>query len=462
MSTDVASRPTSTRRLLTGWGRHAGSVAEVARPRSQAEVVALLGELPERGGLARGYGRGYGDCAQDAGGLVLDMTGLAPDLSIDVENATVTASAGISIDTLIETLVPLGFFVPVTPGTRTVSVGGALAADVHGKNHHVDGSFGTAVTSLDLVLPGGEVRRLAPDGDDPEAFWATIGGMGLTGVITSATFSVIPIESSRCVVDTERAADLDEALDLMISGDDDYRYTVSWIDLMARGSSMGRSVLTRGDFATLDQLDGKAARKPLAYRSKVIAAAPPWSPPMVNRLTISAFNEMWFRKAPKLRRGEIQGLQKFFHPLDMLSGWNRLYGSPGFVQYQFVLPYGEEETLRTVVGKLSQSGIVTFLTVLKRFGPGNPGFLSFPKPGWTLAMDFPLGQDQLATLLPQLDELVVGAGGRHYFAKDSVTTPDMIRRGYPRLDEWRAVRDRLDPGRRMISDLARRLQLIED
>ena len=266
MSADVVATTASTRRLLTGWGRHAGSVAEVARPRSQAEVVALLRDLPERGGLARGYGRGYGDCAQDAGGLVLDMTGLAPDLSIDVESATVTASAGISIDTLIETLVPLGFFVPVTPGTRTVSVGGALAADVHGKNHHVDGSFGAAVKSLDLALPGGEVRRLTPDGDDPDAFWATIGGMGLTGVITAATFSVVPIESSRCIVDTERAADLDEALDLMMSGDDDYRYTVSWIDLMARGSSMGRSVLTRGDFATLDQLDGKAARNPLGLQ----------------------------------------------------------------------------------------------------------------------------------------------------------------------------------------------------
>jgi decaprenylphospho-beta-D-ribofuranose 2-oxidase len=437
-------------------------VADVARPRSQAEVVSLMRDLPERGGLARGYGRGYGDCAQDSGGLVIDLTGLAPDLSVDVENATVTAAGGISIDTLIEQLLPLGFFVPVTPGTRTVSVGGALAADVHGKNHHIDGSFGHAVSSLDLVLPGGEVRTLTPDGDDPDAFWATIGGMGLTGVITGATFSVVPVESSRCVVDTERAADLDEALDLMTSGDDRYRYTVTWIDLMARGSSMGRSVLTRGGFATVDQLDRKVAADPLAYKPKVLASAPPWAPPkLVNGLTTRAFNEAWFRKAPKVRRGEIQGLQEFFHPLDMVSGWNRLYGSPGFVQYQFVLPYGQEEALRTVVGKLSESGVVSFLTVLKRFGPGNPGFISFPKPGWTLALDLPLGQHQLSTLLPDLDSVVVGAGGRHYFAKDSTTNPEMIRRGYPRLDEWRAVRDRLDPGRQMVSDLARRLNLIE-
>jgi decaprenylphospho-beta-D-ribofuranose 2-oxidase len=192
----------------------------------------------------------------------------------------------------------------------------------------------------------------------------------------------------------------------------------------------------------------------------VRVTAPPWAPPhLLNRASIGAFNEVWFRKAPKVRRGEPQTIPAFFHPLDMVAGWNRLYGRAGFMQYQFVLPFEAHETLRSIVGTLSASGVVSFLTVLKRFGPGSPGYLSFPKPGWTLALDLPLAQPKLRHLIPAFDEQVLAAGGRHYLAKDSTMSPQVARSGYPRLDEWRAVRDRLDPEHVMRSDLARRLHL---
>lgn len=466
MSSEVSSAPAATpaieRKVLTGWGQVAGTVADVASPTTVDEVSALMATRGPRGVIPRGLGRAYGDAAQDSGGLVVDLTGLDSTLRVDHSSHQVTASAGHSLDHLMRVLVPQGYWVPVSPGTRNVSLGGALAADVHGKNHHVDGSFGNAVRELTLVTPGGDVRTLTPDGT-PEEFWATVGGMGLTGAIVEARFDVHPIETSRASVDTERANNLDEALAMMSASDDQYRYTVTWIDLMAKGAHIGRSVLTRGDFATLDQLPAKLRDDPLAYGPKVLAAAPPWAPPkLLNRATIGAFNEMWFRKAPKVRRGEIQSIPVFFHPLDMVSGWNRLYGHSGFIQYQFMLPFGAEETLRSIIGSLSSARVVSFLTVLKRFGPGNPGYLSFPKPGWTLAMDLPLGQEKLRELLPRFDEQVVEAGGRHYFAKDSTISPRIARAGYPRLDEWRAVRDRLDPDRVMASDLSRRLDLLGD
>ena len=240
-------RPTT--RLLTGWGRTAPTAATVHRPQTVDDVRALLAGASGRGVIARGLGRSYGDAAQVAGGDVLDITALAGNRVIDPDTGLVTASAGLSLETLMRDLLPLGWFVPVTPGTRHVTVGGAIAADIHGKNHHVDGSFGAHLRSITLVTPDGSVRTLAPDGgnpDDTALFWATVGGMGLTGVIVEATFQATPVETALMRVDTERANDLDAALETMAATDDSYRYTVAWIDLLATGDAMGRSVLTRG------------------------------------------------------------------------------------------------------------------------------------------------------------------------------------------------------------------------
>lgn len=450
--------PTSTG-ALTGWGRTAPTVATVARPRSTQEVAKLLAAAPKRGAIARGLGRSYGDAAQSAGGMVLDCTGLAPNRTIDPETGVVTASAGVSLDALMRELVPLGWFVPVTPGTRYVTVGGAIAADIHGKNHHSDGSFGDFLVSFTLVTPGGEIRRVTPE-DDGDLFWATVGGMGLTGVLTEATFRCIPVPSSRIRVDTERARNLDHALEIMAGTDDRYRYTVAWIDLLARGESMGRSVLTRGDHAAPDELPVRQRRDPLRYAPRVPPSAPPWAPNgLLNRLSVRAFNEMWFRKAPVERRGEIQSIPAFFHPLDLMARWNTLYGSHGLLQFQPVVPFGAEDTLRRIVDRLSASGIASFLAVLKRFGPGNEGMMSFPTAGWTLSLDIPAGAPGLGSLLGHLEEEVADAGGRVYLAKDSVLSHRLLPRMYPRLEEWQQVRRRVDPQGVLRSDLARRLSI---
>jgi decaprenylphospho-beta-D-ribofuranose 2-oxidase len=446
----MAAVPTEpVRRELAGWGRTAPTAA-VVRP--LADLPAVLAAPPPRGVLARGLGRSYGDAAQNAGGTVLDATTGPEDITVDVAAATVRVAAGVSIDTLLRRLVPLGLFVPVTPGTRFVTIGGAIAADIHGKNHHRDGSIAAHTRAMTLATPTG-TATLRP-GD--ELFRATTGGMGLTGVILDAELSLRRIGAPGVVVDTDRTPDLDAVMALMAEGDDRYHYSVAWVDCLARGRHLGRAVLTRGEFAT--DGDGGDGAAP-AYGPRVRVTAPPVFPSgLVNRWSMRAFNAAWYRKAPRCRRGEVQSIPAFFHPLDGVGGWNRVYGRRGFLQYQFVVPFGGEAALRTAVERLSADGAGSALAVLKRFGPAAGGHLSFPSPGWTLALDLPAGPGR-AALLDGLDELVAAAGGRVYLAKDARLRPELLPVMYPRLDEWRAVRDRADPDGVLASDLDRRLHL---
>jgi decaprenylphospho-beta-D-ribofuranose 2-oxidase len=445
--------------LLTGWGGTAPSRAAVVRAYDAGDVAAMVRGPGRRGVLARGLGRSYGDAAQNAGGTVVLLDGEGAGIHLDPGSGLVTTGAGVSLDRLMRVLVPRGWFVPVTPGTRYVTVGGAIAADIHGKNHHVDGSWGAHVVALDLVLADGSTRTVGP-GQEPDLFWATVGGMGLTGVVTSCTFRAVQVPTSRMLVDTARAADLDECMRLMAEADHRYRYSVAWIDLMATGAAMGRSVITWGDHAPVDALGPRDRRAPLAFDPQARLGTPPLVPGgLLNRATIRAFNEAWFRKAPRRREGEVQALSTFFHPLDGVRDWNRLYGPRGFLQYQFVLPFGEEARVRAIVERLAAAATPTFLAVLKRFGPGNEGMLSFPRPGWTLALDVPAAVPGLAALLDGLDEAVLAGGGRLYFAKESRMPAALVPPMYPRLDEWRAVRRRVDPTGVFQSDLARRLDL---
>jgi len=338
-----------------------------------------------------------------------------------------------------------------------VTIGGAIACDIHGKNHHRDGSFGEHVRAMTVMLADGSTTVLTPE-TTPALFWATVGGMGLTGAILDADVQLLPIETSRLLVDTDRIANLDEVMAMMTAGDAGYHYSVAWIDLLAKGSSLGRSVLTRADHARLSELD-PAEGASLAYRPTPLVGVPRGVPRVLNHLSVAAFNEFWFRKAPLSRRRQVQSISQYFHPLDAVRNWNRFYGSTGLVQYQFVVPFGEEDALRTVVERLSGSGTVSFLAVLKRFGEGNPAPLSFPESGWTLALDLP-ATATVGRLLYALDDLVLGAGGRHYLAKDAHMTPAALRAGYPRLGEWQAVREKVDPTGVWVSDQARRLQLV--
>jgi decaprenylphospho-beta-D-ribofuranose 2-oxidase len=426
---------------------------------ADAAVKAASGGS-RRGVIARGLGRSYNDAAQNAGGLVVDATPLRSFLSFDAATGVARVGAGVTIADLIDVGVPQGWFPPVTPGTRHVTVGGAIAADVHGKNHHVDGSFGRFVDSIRLWAPATGVIEVSPS-VEPDVFWATLGGLGLTGVVLDATIRMRPVESSRMTVDIDRARDLDEAMALMTEGDDDYLYSVAWIDCQAVGRGLGRSVLTRGRHARVDELPDRAQRRARVVSPARSIPAPPWMPSgMVNRLTVGAFNELWFRKAPARERGRIQDHGWFFYPLDMIEGWNRMYGRRGFVQYQCVVPFGAEDALRGAIERLSRSHAASFLAVLKRFGPGTPGPLSFPTSGWTLALDFAVGPRQLAGLLDELDDRVTEAGGRCYLAKDGRSRPELLEQWYPRLDDFRAVQRRLDPAGALESDLARRLDLL--
>ncbi len=448
---------------LTGWGCTAPSVATLVD--ASAQELTAPGALDRlagsRGVIARGLGRSYGDPAQNGGGTVVRLAPSDEPIRLDVTSRSVTVDASVSLDGLLREIIPQGWFVPVTPGTRFVTIGGAIASDIHGKGHHVDGSFGRHVTEMSMLLADGEVRTVTPS-SDPDLWWATIGGMGLTGIILRATFGLIAIETQHMLSDIERVPNLDVLLERMESGDQGYRYSVAWVDLVATGAHLGRSVLSRGNHATLDDLREfrpRAVGDPLAFDPPSIPDVPRNIPNMVIPFTVRPFNELWYRKAPKQHHG-TETLTAFFHPLDMVGQWNRLYGRNGFLQYQFVVPFEAVDTLRTIVRKISDEGHASPLTVLKRMGAESGGLLSFPTPGWTLTVDLAAGDRGLPKLVRDLDELVLAAGGRHYLAKDSHTTAAVIRAGYPRLDEWKSIRARFDPDRRWVSDQARRLDLL--
>jgi decaprenylphospho-beta-D-ribofuranose 2-oxidase len=445
---------------LRGWGRTAPTVATVRAPRTVDEVVQAVAAAGTRGVIARGLGRSYGDPAQNAGGLVLDMTGLAAVHSIDADTGVADVDAGVSLDTLMRAALPHGLWVPVLPGTRQVTIGGAIGADVHGKNHHTKGSFGNHVLSMLLLTADGAVRELTPDGPESELFWATVGGMGLTGVVVRARVQLHRTESAYFVVDTDRTADLDELMGLLTDGSDDtYGYSAAWFDTTTTGAALGRAVLTRGSLATVDQLPAKLRGEPLKFDAPQLLSIPDVFPNgLANRYTLRAFSELWYRKAPKRQRGSVQNISTFYQVLDLFGDWNRVYGSRGFLQYQFVVPFGEEPTFRRVVEKIAHSPHCSGLNVLKRFGDGNAAPLSFPVPGWTITVDFPIARG-LDRFCRELDELVLGAGGRLYLAKESRADAETFRRGYPRIDEWRKVRDAVDPQRVFASDMSRRLDL---
>ncbi|RLT38391.1 MAG: FAD-binding oxidoreductase [Chloroflexi bacterium] len=451
----MADDPTSngTRHRLTGWGRTTPSVATVVHPPTREDVRAAFEAAGTRGLITRGLGRAYGDAAQNGGGTVLDGTALTAIGPIDGPHATITVGGGASLEAIQRAVLRTGWSLPVLPGTRHVTIGGAIASDVHGKNHHVDGSFGAHVESFTLQPPAGD-HVVVTRASDAALFEATTGGMGLTGVVLAATLRLMKVETRLMRVHSERTADLDATMRALVEADATHRYSVAWLDL-ASPRARGRSVVTAADHARAAEAPGVSLLdEPPSWRPTV----PPVVPVnLVRSAGVQLFNAGWFRRP--LPSEALVPIESYAAPLDALGAWNRLYGSRGLVQYQFALPAGEETTLRAIVEAITHAPAVPALAVLKRFGPGNGAPLSFPIEGWTLAVDFPAGDPALGAFLDTLDERVAAAGGRVYLAKDARMRPEMVPLMYPRIDEWRETQARIDPTGVLTSDLDRRLHL---
>ncbi|HEX2286472.1 MAG TPA: FAD-binding oxidoreductase [Mycobacterium sp.] len=454
--------PTTTRRL-TGWARTAPTVAQVLSTPHAEVIVKAVAQVADGGGrgvIARGLGRSYGDNAQNGGGLVIDMTALSRIHSINADSHLVDVDAGVNLDQLMKAALPFGLWVPVLPGTRQVTVGGAIACDIHGKNHHSAGSFGNHVRSMSLLTADGEIRELTPDGPEAELFWATVGGNGLTGIILRATIEMTPTETAYFIADGDVTHSLDETIAFHSDGSEaNYTYSSAWFDAISPPPKLGRAVISRGSLATLDQLPEKLQRNPLKFDAPQYFTAPDIFPNgLANKYTFGPMTELWYRMG-KTYRGKTQNLTQFYHPLDMVGEWNRAYGRAGFGQYQFVVPTAAVEEFKRILVDIQASGHVSFLNVFKLFGPGNQAPLSFPIPGWNVCVDFPI-KPGLNEFLNELDRRVLQFGGRLYTAKDSRTTAATFHAMYPRIDEWIAVRRKVDPNGVFASDMARRLELL--
>ncbi|NUS42772.1 MAG: FAD-binding oxidoreductase [Mycobacteriaceae bacterium] len=468
MSTNVSKPlPTVTKRL-TGWGRTAPTTAEVlttSDPELIAKAVTFVAEDNDtkpahlrRGVIARGLARSYGDNAQNAGGLVVDMTALNTIHHIDRQTRLVDVDAGVNLDQLMKAALPFGLWVPVLPGTRQVTVGGAIGSDIHGKNHHSAGSFGNHVRSIELLTADGQVRHLTPK-SDPDLFWATVGGCGLTGIVLRATIEMTPTETAYFIADGDVTATLDETIDFHSDGSEDrYEYSSAWFDAISPAPKLGRAAISRGNLATLDQLPAKLQKDPLRFNGKTFLTLPDAFPNgLANKYTFGPIGELWYRKAGTYR-GKVQNLTQFYHPLDMFGEWNRAYGSRGFLQYQFIVPPEAVDEFKRIIVDIQGSGFYSFLNEFKLFGPGNQAPLSFPMPGWNICVDFPI-KPGLHEFVSGLDRRVLQFGGRLYTAKDSRVTAETFHRMYPRIDEWIKIRRSVDPTGVFMSDMARRLEL---
>lgn len=437
--------PPSPPETLSGWGRRTVPGREV-----QSED---LRRITAGVSLTRGLGRSYGDSSLPANARSLAANACLADrlLAFDPATGVVRAEAGLSIGELHRVLVPRGFFTPVSPGTKYVTLGGAVAADVHGKNHHVAGTFGAHVTSLTLRVADGRVVTCSPT-LERDLFRATLGGMGLTGHILEVEFRMERIPSPWIFQESERVADIDAYLAALDNAAREWPMTVGWLDCLARGASMGRGILIKGRWAAASEAPSRLPKPPL--QPTVPFVLPEW---VLSRPTLRAFNELLYRShLPRLKRG-IVSPEPFFYPLDAIRHWNRLYGRRGFTQHQCVLPRAAgPRAARAILETLLANGGVTFLCVIKDCGPEGLGLLSFPMPGTSIALDIPV-RDGTPELIDALNERVIEFGGRIYLAKDTFTRAEHYKRMEPRLAEWQAIRRRWDPDLKLRSAQSVRL-----
>lgn len=425
-------------RTFESWGRYPES-----HPSSAVDLAWIQDLRPKTlhaPMLAYGKGRSYGDVCLNDGGTLVIMDRCARIRAFDTTTGVITAEAGLTISDLLRVIVPRGWFVPVTPGTKHVTLGGALANDVHGKNHHRVGTFGCHVHAFTLVRTDGTVMECSPQ-QHADMFAATIGGLGLTGIITTVTLQLIPIASRMIDEESIKARSLREVIDLTIASDHEWDYTVSWIDVLATGSSLGKGLVLRGNFSTTSDGTLQAPWKEPLLR--IPLQGPKW---LLSKPTIAMFNTVWYGKQfGRMHRRHID-LEPFFYPLDAVERWNLLYGSRGMLQYQCVVPLeGGEEAMRRILSTMQGGGISSFLAVVKMFGNAqSPGIMSFPRPGLTLTLDMPIGGKRMFDALDRCDAIVHDMGGRIYPAKDARVQGTMFRAMY--AAEMEAFQQFIDPG----------------
>lgn len=435
--------------ILSGWGRYPRIDSDRIAVRSPADAKSAIARLDSA--IARGNGRSYGDPALNPAAM-LDMRHCDRILAFDRQTGRITCEAGLMLSDLLTFAVPRGFFPPVTPGTKFVTIGGMVAADVHGKNHHRARTFGQHIEALSLLGADGVVRQCSRS-DNADVFHATCGGMGLTGIILDATFRMQAIETPLIRQETLKAANLDEAM-AHFEASADWTYTVAWIDCLAPGPALGRALVYRGEHATAAESPSSSLTVPKRRAKRVPVDFPAWA---LNRWSVAAFNALYFRHGKPGTK--LIDYDSYFYPLDAIQDWNRIYGRRGFVQYQCVLPKdGSRAGLEQLLERIRIAGRGSFLAVLKLFGPAGDGFLSFPMEGYTLALDFPAAPETFKLFI-ELDRIVSAHGGRIYLAKDACSSPELLRQGYPQLDRFQSVRAETDPSGKFTSLQSQRLGL---
>ncbi len=424
----------------TGWGRVHSATGELARPERLSHLAAIAKDEPAP---AIGQRRSYGDACLNDGGRAVETSRLDRVLSFDAETGLMEAEAGLRLGEIARLYAPKGWLPAVMPGTGFATVGGAIAMDVHGKNHHHAGSFGQHVTEITL-LQGKKTLKITPK--DEALFKATVGGLGQTGIIASATLQLQRCKGDLMMVTERRATDWDAFIALLDQSE--ATYTVGWIDATATGKDLGRGILEEGETG--------AGLVPAPKRSKSV----PFNAPQaaLSAPVVRTFNALYYSRVPKSGRTTVKPIQDFFFPLDRIHDWNRLYGKTGFHQFQCVVPLDQAPALREMMARIAKSGLASPLAVLKRMGPGRAGYLSFPMEGYTLAVDFP-NRGRAEALIADLEKMTHEAGGRIYFAKDALSTPLHIDEMYPDLPLWQAEASKADPDGALKTDLVRRLKL---
>ena len=429
-----------------GWGRVHRAHGQVARPERAAQLDALMKDRP-----APAYGmlRSYNDSALNDGGAAIDMSRMDKILGFDPATGVLDVEAGVQLGDLIRLFAPKGWLPAVVPGTGFPTVGGAIAHDIHGKNHHVLGSFGQHVLAVTLLQPGGKRVEITPE-SHPTLWRATMGGIGQTGVILAARLQMIPTPGEGMKVKETRVESFDEFLALLDASE--FRYNVGWIDGTATGASLGRGILEEAELSGEPVKPGNRRGVPVPVNLPGFALSAP---------TVKAFNALYWRKVPERGRTHVMPIAQHVFPLDKLNNWYRLYGKRGFHQFQCVVPLANASALKEMVARIARSGLASPLAVIKRMGEGRAGMLSFPMEGYTLAIDFP-ARDKAEKLIAELEAMTIEAGGRLYLGKDALATGDQIKAMYPEWEAWADEAAKADPDGVLVTDMVRRLQLREN